>query len=375
MKVARIVLENFKQFKGLEIDVRNRLTEDVAEELLVLGDNGTGKTTVLQAVGLALSMAMGKTRSIDSFEWTGWLPGRYERWGTPVVELEVCFTSEENAATREVARRFLGSYAEELARNAQDGVLLPLFPMETDDPGDSPTVKLRLEGGRWTADRPEERDQFRGRLAAAKLLRRDPTVRDLFDRLPDVFWFDQFRNIGTTPVDSNGDQDKRPTVAFGIGVKKLREHLNLWQLNKLARERTAGRDFLQELETSYKKIFPGRSFSGPEPMYKDGLPTPSDYYFTLTDGERTYDIEEMSAGEQAVFPLLFEFVRHQIKNSVVLIDELDLNLHPPLAQSLLSALPTIGPSCQFLFTTHSEAVSSLVSPEQVFRLPGGRLCL
>ena len=51
----------------------------------------------------------------------------------------------------------------------------------------------------------------------------------------------------------------------------------------------------------------------------------------------------MSAGEQAVFPVLFEFVRQQVRNSVVMIDEIDLNLHPPEAQWLLSALPALAP--------------------------------
>jgi predicted ATP-dependent endonuclease of OLD family len=113
----------------------------------------------------------------------------------------------------------------------------------------------------------------------------------------------------------------------------------------------------------------------PEPMYRSGVPSPEDFYFIINDGNRAYDIEEMSAGEQAVFPILYEFVRQRIRNSIVLIDEVDLNLHPPLAQAFLAALPVIGPNCQFLLTTHSEAVTSVVSPEQIYRLPGGRLCL
>ncbi len=113
----------------------------------------------------------------------------------------------------------------------------------------------------------------------------------------------------------------------------------------------------------------------PEPMYRNGVPSPEDYYFVINDGHRSYDIEEMSAGEQAVFPLLYEFVRQQIRNSVVIIDEVDLNLHPPLAQALTTELPQLAPGSQFLLTTHSEAVSSLVSSDQTFRLPGGRLCL
>ena len=95
----------------------------------------------------------------------------------------------------------------------------------------------------------------------------------------------------------------------------------------------------------------------------------------LSDGYRTYDIQEMSAGEQSVFPMLYEFVRQQIRNSVVLIDEVDLNLHPPLAQAVLQALPVMGPNCQFLLTTHSRTISTLISQEQIYRLEGGRLCL
>lgn len=67
-------------------------------------------------------------------------------------------------------------------------------------------------------------------------------------------------------------------------------------------------------------------------------PTPEDYYFLINDDHRTYDIVEMSAGEQSVFPILYEFVRQQIAYSVVLIDEIDFNLHPP-AEHVWTWLP------------------------------------
>ena len=158
-----------------------------------------------------------------------------------------------------------------------------------------------------------------------------------------------------------------------MGVARLRENLTKWKLNQLL-GKTGGPNWLLELENSYKKIFLGRFFDGLEPMYTSGAPAPEEYYFILNDGNRTYDIEEMSAGEQAVFPLLFEFVRMQIRNSVVLIDEIDLNLHPPLAQALLASLSSIGPECQFFLTTHSEAISEVFSGEDIYRLEGGRLC-
>lgn len=130
-----------------------------------------------------------------------------------------------------------------------------------------------------------------------------------------------------------------------------------------------------ELENLYKRVFTGRSFAGVEPLPGIDSPTDADFYFLLNDGHRTYDIVEMSAGEQAVFPVLYEFVRLQIAYSVVLIDEVDLNLHPPAAQTLVSQLTQIGPTCQFIFTTHAGAVSNIIGEDETWRLPGGRLCL
>ena len=61
--------------------------------------------------------------------------------------------------------------------------------------------------------------------------------------------------------------------------------------------------------------------------------------------------------------------------SVVLIDEIDLNLHPPAAQLLVSQLRKIGPTCQFIFTTHSRDVNNIIGEDNTHRLPGGSLCL
>ncbi|HUY87769.1 MAG TPA: AAA family ATPase [Pirellulales bacterium] len=369
MKIASVILHEFKRFRDLSIDLRNAATEEVASQFLILGDNGVGKTTVLQAIALCLSRISHKTRSVEDFDWLGWVPGRFQRWGRPRIELEVHFTDDEILATQEAARRWYDS------RRGQDG--LPEFI----EPPHSNVVKVGLDGDRYWTGAPQEQYLFRGRTYAADLLRTDPSARELFPRLPGVFWFDQFRNLATPPgareIAHNDELAEEPTnrIAFGVGVKQLRTHLNGWKLARITRGPRPGPDFLLELENLYKRIFPGRSFSDPEPMFRAGVPSPEDYYFTISDGQRTYDIEEMSSGEQAVFPILYEFVRQQIKNSVVLIDEIDLNLHPPLAQSLVNLLPVLGPGCQFIYTTHSEAVSSIVSPEQVRRLEGGRLCL
>ncbi|MEO5376741.1 MAG: AAA family ATPase [Magnetococcus sp. DMHC-6] len=350
MKISRIKLENFKRFGNIEIFVKNNLTQDISDQFLLLGDNGTGKTTVLQAVALCLAMVSGKIKNISEFDWPGWVAGRYEIWGKPAIELDVHFSEDEILATQEVAQEWFenkGAYAEG-----------KIFIR----PGDASMVTVRLERNyyRSVGGTLNNIYQFRGRKYATDLLTTTPSVRKLFPRLPGVFWFDQYRHLVTEN-------------SYLEGVSSLRKYLNGWWMNKFAGGTDS--DWLMELENNYKFLFPGRSFCGPEPMFRGGSPTPSDSYFILSDGHRKYDIEEMSAGEQSVFPMLYEFVRMQIRKSVILVDEIDLNLHPPLAQALLVSLPNIGPGCQFILTTHSEDVANLVSSEETFRLPGGRLCL
>lgn len=362
MKIASIHLENFKRFERLDVSVTNSVTEDIANQFLILGDNGTGKTSVLQAVALCLSMVSGKTRSVSDFDWIGWVPGRYARWGQPVIELEVHFSDDEIAATRDAAERWYRALNGRADR--------PYV-----EPGASRCVRIRMEGEHYTAvsGDPAELYQFRGRSYAIRLLETDPSAKDLFERLPGIFWFDQFRNLASPRGDGDADFGSG-RVSFSVGVERLRKYLNMWQMNRLVKG-PPRLDYLRELEDAFMRIFPGRSFGIPEPMFSKGMPSPEGYYFIINDGNRSYDIQEMSAGEQAVFPILYEFVRQRIRNSIVLIDEVDLNLHPPLAQSLVATLPALGTNCQFLLTTHAEAVSSVLNPNQVHRLEGGRLCL
>jgi energy-coupling factor transporter ATP-binding protein EcfA2 len=235
MKVARAHLHNFKRFRDENFDFRNRETGDIANTYLIVGDNGTGKTTLLQAIALCLSMAASTTRSVREFDWLGWVPGRFERWGKPVIELEIHFGKEEIEATREAALRWYRS-----RNGSSEG-------QEFVEPADSPVVTVRMEGEHFEAGTREQLYQLRGRSYAAQLLRTDHTARELFDRLPGVFWFDQFRNLASPPPGEEDGEDSGPgRVAFQVGVARLRQHLNRWQMAKLGGKQ-ASRDFLKRV--------------------------------------------------------------------------------------------------------------------------------
>ncbi|MDY6805353.1 MAG: AAA family ATPase [Cyanobacteriota bacterium] len=361
MKVESISIQNFKLFENLEVSFKNQTLDEVSNRFLILGDNGTGKTTLLQAIALPLALATRQISRVTEFDWKGFIPGRYWRWGPPHIELDISFEEEEIEATHAIFKRWHDG-------SDRDNSLT--------EPGSSKLVRLTLDGEKCLAGTGPEKFQFLGRYYAKELLKTDPSIRSEFSKLPGIFWFDQWRNLGSHPQKNPTNKEiieNSSRVLFELGVAGLRKYLNGWKFAQLTKNYSV--DYLTELEKLYQQVFPTRKFAGVEPMPGTDSPSPEDYYFLLTDGNRSYDIEEMSAGEQSIFPILYAFVREQIANSVVLIDEIDLNLHPPAAQSLVNKLPKISQSCQFIFTTHSRSVNDIMGEAETYRLSGGSICL
>jgi len=93
VKIESIHIQNFKRFQDLEISFKNGILDEVSDRYLILGDNGTGKTTLLQAIALPLALATGRIRDISDFDWISFIPGCYWRGGSPRIELQVLFDS------------------------------------------------------------------------------------------------------------------------------------------------------------------------------------------------------------------------------------------------------------------------------------------
>lgn len=363
MKLRHVVIKNFKGVREVEFSIEN-LSQAPRSLTALLGDNGSGKTSILQAIALTLSIATRRTYDAASFNWHGFLPERVPSLGPTFVELGVVFEPEEVALTREL----FTAWQESLPSDRRQ--LMKIVP-----PSQHTEVTLQFERGRVSSPQGfEAYNQFLGRYYVKALKDTRPELRDNFAKLGDVFWFDQHRNLGSAMAEGvSGEGIVRE--GWQAGVEQLRDFLvGMWGFHTTP-SHNGGKDYIPLLEQSFSTVFPGTRFVGLMP--RSGITTPraNDFYFLIDRDGRTYDLAEMSSGEQAVFPLVYEFVRLDIKRSIVLIDELELHLHPPEQQRLLAALPKIGPDCQFLITTHSEFLSSAIPNEQEVRLDRGVRCL
>jgi predicted ATP-binding protein involved in virulence len=94
----------------------------------------------------------------------------------------------------------------------------------------------------------------------------------------------------------------------------------------------------------------------------------------------TLDVRQLSDGERGVLALVLDLARRLSQanpilsdplregSAIVLIDELDLHLHPKWQRTIVQQLAKAFPRCQFIATTHSPQIVAAVEPEQVLLL-------
>jgi predicted ATPase len=353
MHVRSVHLHYFKKFRDRQLRFVDSETGLARNLIVLVGNNGGGKSTVLQAIAATLGTATRRLSHPADLDWPGYnlsLVGN--SWRTPSeVNVEVSFTVPELEAT--------GNYFGQVPGLADRPEIEP--------PSHDPVVTLTLKEGKVKAASRAQYFQFRGREYAKQILRAADDGYDVFKKVGTTFWYTEHRTATSLTAESDGE------TLLHYNEDLLRRRLaDLMQFHQRIRRgeyelRVGQRDFFAELEQVYSAVFPDRRFEGPVPRadVDDIFKEP---WFFLYDGHFQYEISEMSGGERAIFPLLFDFANWNINNSVILIDEIELHLHPPLQQAFVRALSALGENNQFIITTHSDWVVQAVPPESVVRL-------
>lgn len=364
MKVKSLRLNNYKRFRRdpshpFEFNFFNPDTGEVNDITLITGNNGEGKTSILHAIAALLGGAILDNFKPSDLIWPGFVYKYLQNGRYPVMmEADLVFGEDEVNATRE----FCAELAEIFASTDR---VYRMPPQQK-----HVTLRLDYEADKVLATRDSGMDAFfltKGYQYAKQLESKSRNYGARFDRVGSILWYDEHRTSASITkylFKEDGD-DKSPEIDTDnrYQIKSLIErwyytHLNIdsgvfqlrpGQFNKFKR-----------LKEMYERVFSGRELRGATMSQGGG----NGLDIVFSDGRNEYDFNELSAGERAIFPILLDFANQNINNSIILIDEIELHLHPPLQQQLLDTLPVLGRNNQFIITTHSPFIATQFSEHQ-----------
>jgi predicted ATPase len=402
MKLAKLQIENFRHLgsreKPFELNFTDALGR-VRDFTLLVGPNASGKTTILDAIALALGRTVGMAALRPDLKLS---PRILVRRGELNAK-ETCwlrFTNEEIKATRQIFQ--LAEVSEKVpdanvvkltwtypapkepsksittsntnfitavtGTQTSTALYWPLpwveFPVRvtnTQPPQDFGVIHCQPEQG-WVL--------LHGREQATRLLATGRADWSFFEKVGGVFTFDQERTglgktiprqvwniIHGTAEAAKENEELRTTDPRTILIDLVLQDLvpPIGSKGKRAEE-------FRLIQETYARICAPRRIVG---AVRDEL---GEFDIRFNDGENDYTYEGLSSGEKNVLLLLIRFLAERMHQSIVMIDELELNQHSLWQRALVHMVPRMGEGNQIIATTHSPYLRGAIAPQAVIEL-------
>jgi predicted ATP-binding protein involved in virulence len=374
MEIKRVILNNIGPFETLEIPLAP--TEQNPSNITVfVGNNGTGKTSVLKALATSLSWFTTRLRTEKGSGNPITEDAILNTATSAKIEIELCDSPKISANPHESERgdRFQWAVAKtRKGRKAQHTSNLNDCTRLAND------YRVSL-----TQD-----DQI-----SLPLIAFYPTERVVLDiplkiRTKHIFLqLDGYDNSLNQGVDfrrffewfrDREDAENESGVSKSV-MNELRQIFeadpDIWQrlgrLNRSAKDRQ-----LTAVRTAIHKFMPH--------MDNLGVRRRPRLHMAIDKDGETLNVAQLSQGEKSLMALVGDIARRlamlnpALENplagdGIVLIDEVDLHLHPSWQRSLCDRLIETFPNCQFVLTTHSPLVISDCKDVLVYTLTNGEL--
>ena len=355
MKLKKVKIINYRCFKEAEIDFDEHTT-------LIVGKNGAGKTAILDAVAVAIStfllgIDVGVSRSISKDD------ARYE-----FHDLDGTVDPQHQFPVNiESIGDILDNYNVKWVRslNSESGNTTVKEARELTNI--SKSVQNRIMTGDKSLNLPLISYYGTGRLYAQKKEKKNIKSLTEFKR--------QVGYVDCMVAESN---EKLMLNWFQIQtLKSLQEQQRTGKVEKPL--------LLKTVESAICKCFERISGSKNADIVFDLDTHRLVLNFESGDGSlQKFAMDEMSDGYKNTLSMIGDIAyRMAVLNpmlgdkvleetsGVVMIDEIDLHLHPQWQQTIISDLNTIFPKIQFIVSSHAPAVINSVAKEQIRILDNG----
>jgi predicted ATP-binding protein involved in virulence len=370
MNLEQLNLANFRGFEQIELGIKNNMT-------VIAGVNGSGKSAILRAIATAASYAMPKFTASEEAP----IPFTDEdiHVGKNALTVSIRFKIDDQQFNAEVLRsRIEPEKIEKLEKRRDDLRFLTRGTKKK-----SAEELANLEDIRYLEELLKDtKDHFsfliKGTESESVILEKLNNARNH----PLVMYYDTSRLFSRLPpvlpkLKPFGPANAYPRALQGVEVS-LNDFASWFRAAESGElgQYHLGSELLAQLQEVIDKLLPG--FSELELQ-----PDPPPRFFVKKDGNR-FSLEQLSDGERGVLALAFDLTRRlaianpESKNPVaegkalVMIDEIELHLHPRWQRDILGRLADTFKNCQFIVTTHSPQVVGEARPDSVFLLKDGK---
>jgi predicted ATP-binding protein involved in virulence len=356
MMIKEIRLVNFRGISKMALPFATRTSA-------ILGVNGVGKSSVLDALAIALSNVTerivgqaAKARDISPDDIKNNEP--YARIQV-VADLDVYLGSSQIATddtgTAKPSVHSLTSWA--IARNKK--------------------------AGKYAAERSSDLDQLNEHTKLFYVRLHHAETNSLPTHLPMAVYYDVHRAVLDIPLRVRKKLKNTPREAYhdalGHGGTDFRGFF-AWFRDREDAENERIRDepsyVDRDLQAVRAAVESFTQFTDLRIRRKPSL------RMTVKKDNTELNVLQLSDGEKCLLALVGDLARRlSLLNTdkenplegegVVLIDEIDLHLHPKWQRSVVASLERTFPNCQFIITTHSPQVVGELPPESVLLLRDG----
>ena len=339
MIVTRLKLANLRGIKAAEFHFQPGFN-------LIVGINGVGKTTVLDALGVCLS-AMTKVANN--------LRGRFKAFSVDDIRIGA------DALTVDCGVRI----------GEREHNLLLHKPRVTSTPQKAKAGMPREQ----VHDTPERMHFFAGDMPVA-------VSGGKLGGRPLAVLFSTNRAVPSRRAARKGVASGGITVAFADAFAKRELRLSefgawLKVQESMRSERPAAGHVLAACDDAVARFLPGygnlRIGSEDNPQ------------LWINRDTTTIPVRQLSDGERGILALVLDLTRRLAQanpeltepaskaEAVVLIDEIDLHLHPKWQRQIVHNLTASFPRCQFIATTHSPQVIGEVTHDRIQIIASGEV--
>ncbi len=376
MKLEKLTLANFRGFDQIDLDFAYDVT-------VIAGVNGVGKSGVLKALTSAMSLALPKF-TVSRENPLG-LSDTDVQSGKPGLSLAVTLGLDAAKVIVDLTRAapLAADKAESLLKRRDD---LRFSTRETKK-GSKEEQDIVDEIRRIEMQLDEATD-----IAAVRILPDDATITS--DELIGAFqgcsqqplavFYSTSRFLSRLPPVLPKTKKVDAATAYDKSLDQLEVSLNdfaNWYRVVVAEKDAATKDRLfQQLERAIGTFLPNVC----NLALHEGRPP----RFSVTKSGQTFFLEQLSDGERGLLALVFDLTRRlAIANpdskdpvaegvALVLIDEIELHLHPKWQRDVLRRLCEVFKACQFVVTTHSPLVLGEVQARCVrfLEFADGKVC-